>query len=108
MRTSIWVAWIRLSDGFTTRPFCFNPHPERTGFPYDAVAAHSRGGGRLRPVLMMLVMWLAAVGRCDDASPPPVVSDPQPGDFVKIRGTLSEDVDCRLLRADNGKTYSLS
>jgi hypothetical protein len=27
---------------------------------------------------------------------------------VRIRGTLDDDVDCRLLRADGGKVYSLS
>jgi hypothetical protein len=27
---------------------------------------------------------------------------------VRIRGTLGEDVDCRLLRTESGHTYSLS
>ncbi len=31
-----------------------------------------------------------------------------PGEFIKIRGTLGEDVDCRLLKCDDGRTYSLS
>jgi len=57
---------------------------------------------------MMLALWLAAVARCDDPKPPAAQPEPKPGDFVRLRGTLSDDVDCRLLRADNGKTYSLS
>lgn len=54
-------------------------------------------------------MLLMAIGaRCDEPRPPSPPSDPKPGDFVRLRGTLSEDVDCRLLRADDGRTYSLS
>ena len=56
----------------------------------------------------MLSLWLAAISRCDEPRPPEPQPDPKPGDFVKLRGTLADDVDCRLLRADNGKTYSLS
>jgi hypothetical protein len=62
----------------------------------------------MRSLLLALTLWLAAVGRCHDPSPPQAASDPKPGDFVRLRGTLSEDVDCRLLRADAGRTYSLS
>jgi len=57
---------------------------------------------------MAVALWLAAVVRCEEPNPPAPPRDPQPGEFVKIRGTLTEDVDCRLLRADGGKLYSLS
>ena len=57
---------------------------------------------------MLLALWLAAVTRCEEPQPPAPAPDPKPGDSVRIRGTLAEDVDCRLLRADTGKTYSLS
>ncbi len=56
----------------------------------------------------MAMLWLAAVSRCNEprsAVPPP---DPGPGDFVKLRGTLGEDVDCRLLRVEGSRTYSLN
>jgi hypothetical protein len=62
----------------------------------------------LRLVVIVVSLWLAAVSRCDEPKPPAPQPEPRPGDFVKLRGTLSEDVDCRLLRADNGRTYSLS
>ncbi len=62
----------------------------------------------MRLALLMVTLWLAAVARCDEPRPPADAPDPRPGDFVKLRGTLSDDVDCRLLRADNGTTYSLS
>ncbi len=58
---------------------------------------------------MMLAFLLAAVSRCEQPAPPPGPSpDPKPGDDVRLRGTLDEDVDCRVLRADTGKTYSLN
>ena len=56
----------------------------------------------------MVILWLAAVSRCDE--PRPIESGPEPrsGDFVRLRGTLGEDVDCRTLRAEGGRTYTLS
>jgi len=62
----------------------------------------------MRPVLAVFLYLLASVGRCDPPVPPPPPRDPQPGEFVQIRGRLGEDVDCRLLRAEGGKVYSLS
>jgi hypothetical protein len=59
-------------------------------------------------VLLTLMLWIASVSRCDQPAPAPPPREPRPGDFVKLRGTLSEDVDCRLLRVDGGHTYSLS
>lgn len=61
----------------------------------------------MRVSLVLLALWVAAISRCDEPRSPPA-PDPKPGDFVKIRGTLAEDVDCRTLRADSGVTYSLS
>jgi hypothetical protein len=58
---------------------------------------------------LLLALWLAAAARCDEPrGPESTEPDPKPGDAVRIRGTLTEDVDCRLLRADGGKLYSLS
>jgi len=62
----------------------------------------------MRHALIAIMLVLAAVSRCDDPRPPAPKAEPKPGDFVRIRGTLSEDVDCRLLRTDDGRAYSLS
>ena len=62
----------------------------------------------MRPALFLTLWLLASVSRCEPPPrrlPPP---DPRPGEFVRIRGALDEDVDCRLLRAEGGKVYSLS
>jgi hypothetical protein len=56
----------------------------------------------------MLILGLAAAARCDDPRPPAPKPPPRAGDFVKIRGTLAEDVDCRLLRVEDGSVYSLN
>jgi len=47
----------------------------------------------LRFHLLFLTLLLAVFSRCD--SPHPATEKPKPvvGDFVKLRGTLSEDVD---------------
>lgn len=55
-----------------------------------------------------VVMALASVSRCDAPRAPQPMPEPRPGEFVRIRGTLSEDVDCRLLRTSEGRTFSLS
>ncbi|NOT35704.1 MAG: hypothetical protein HOP12_16305 [Candidatus Eisenbacteria bacterium] len=81
----------------------------------------------IRPTAALLALVLAAVSRCSSSAPLPPPHDaggstrpsgaakssrsaslPRPGDNVKLRGVLSEDVDCRLLKAENGETYSLS
>ena len=63
----------------------------------------------MRLALLMCIFWVAVSGfRCDEPNPPAPKPDPKPGESVKLRGTLGEDVDCRLLRVDSGKTYSLS
>jgi len=57
----------------------------------------------------MGILWVALSGfRCDDPNPPAPKPDPKPGESVKLRGTLGEDVDCRTFRDDGGKVYSLS
>lgn len=57
-----------------------------------------------------ILLVLASVGRCQGpepaATPPP--HEPRAGESVHIRGRLDEDVDCRLLRAEGGRVYSLS
>ena len=58
--------------------------------------------------LLILMLVLAAFSRCDAPRPATHKKAPLIGDFVKLRGTLSEDVDCRLLKCDDGQTYSLS
>lgn len=62
----------------------------------------------MRPTLLCALYLAAAMSRCDAPAPHLPPPDPKPGDSVKIRGTLDEDVDCRLLRAEGGKVYSLS
>jgi hypothetical protein len=62
----------------------------------------------VRISLLLLALWIAAVSRCEEPVPKAPGPEPRPGDAVRIRGTLGEDVDCRVLYADNGKTYSLS
>ena len=59
------------------------------------------------PMLVLMVV-LAMFSRCDTPHPATEKKAPQVGDFVKLRGTLSEDVDCRLLKCDDGSSYSLS
>ena len=62
----------------------------------------------LRFPLLFLMALLAVFSRCD--SPHPATEKPKPvaGEFVKVHGTLSEDVDCRLLKCDDGSVYSLT
>lgn len=62
----------------------------------------------MRFALLTLMMLLAAVSRCDEPRPPLPPADPKPGDFVRVRGTLGDDVDCRLLRTESGEVYSLN
>lgn len=58
--------------------------------------------------MTLALLALAAVSRCDEAQPPVPKPPPRPGDTVKLRGVMSEDVDCRLFRAEGGAVYSLS
>lgn len=62
----------------------------------------------MRIVSLVTLALLASAGGCatTPAAPPP--PDPRPGDAVHIRGRLDADVDCRLLRTEDGKVYSLS
>jgi hypothetical protein len=62
----------------------------------------------MRALLGLSLVLLASVSRCDAPGPAQPPPEPRPGDAVQIRGRLDEDVDCRLLRADDGKVYSLS
>lgn len=62
----------------------------------------------MRTVLIVALHLLASAGRCDSPMPGPPPPEPRPGDSVEIRGRLDEDVDCRLLRAESGKVYSLT
>jgi len=69
---------------------------------------YREGLSTVRPALFALMLWIAAVSRCDEPRPPEPAPVPGPGGFVRVRGSLAEDVDCRLLRAEGGRTYSLS
>lgn len=62
----------------------------------------------MRIALAVIVYVLASVGRCDAPIPGPPPPEPKAGDEVAIRGRLAEDVDCRLLRAEGGRVYSLN
>jgi hypothetical protein len=65
-------------------------------------------GSVVSPKLLTCILWLATAPlRCDDPHPPAAKPDPKPGDPVKLRGTLGEDVDCRIFHSEAGKTYSL-
>ena len=72
----------------------------------------------MRVSWILFALWLAAISRCHEPSssspepdPSPTLTPqpgPHPGDFVRIRGMLGEDVDCRTLNAEDGATYSLN
>jgi hypothetical protein len=62
----------------------------------------------MRNTSLLVILFVASLSRCDSPAPHLPPPDPKPGDAVRIRGTLDEDVDCRLLRAEGGKVYSLS
>src|SRR5262245_15434001 len=56
-----------------------------------------------------MVIWLlASASRCDGPKSAEERPEPKSGDFVRLRGTLDEDVDCRVLHVEAGRTYSLS
>jgi hypothetical protein len=57
----------------------------------------------------MAAAFLAVGASCDEPQPTPATKTaPRAGEFVKLRGVLSEDVDCRVLRAEDGTEYSLN
>ena len=62
----------------------------------------------MRIACLVALTLLASAGRCN--APPPGLPppDPRPGDAVHVRGRLDADVDCRLLRTEDGKVYSLN
>lgn len=61
-----------------------------------------------RPLLLIVLIVAAMFSRCDEPHPPAPKPKPRPGDRVELRGTLSDDVDCRLFKLDDGTVYSLS
>ena len=62
----------------------------------------------MRPLPLFVLLLVASLTRCNEPAPRLPPPDPRPGDAVRIRGTLDDDVDCRLLRSEGGKVYSLS
>lgn len=62
----------------------------------------------MRTALLAALVLLATSSRCNAPVPGPPPPEPKPGDSVEIRGRLDDDVDCRLLRAEGGKVYSLT
>jgi len=61
----------------------------------------------MRWVTWAVVLVMAGESLCNRGSGS--ASGPtHPPDEVRLRGALDDDVDCRLLRADNGQVYSLS
>ena len=57
----------------------------------------------------IVVLMMAGESLCNRAPGPAAGGGAtRPTDEVRLRGALDEDVDCRLLRADNGQVYSLS
>ena len=61
-----------------------------------------------RFTLLVLMMVVAMFSRCDSPHPAAEKAAPRIGDYVQLRGTLSEDVDCRLFKCDDGTVYSLT
>lgn len=64
----------------------------------------------MRKAILAAVVLMGLSGGCASTpsprpAPPP---EPRPGDSVHIRGRLDADVDCRLLRTEEGRVYSLS
>ncbi len=63
----------------------------------------------MRPLLLMMLVLATAIARCSEPrSPLADKPKPQVGDEVQLRGTIGEDVDCKLLRLDDGTVYSLT
>jgi hypothetical protein len=66
-------------------------------------------GGEIMRFALVVALWLlASPSRCNAPPPGPPPTDPKPGDTVDIRGRLGQAVDCRMLRAEDGRAYSLS
>ena len=59
-------------------------------------------------VAFLLVLAIAATRCGEPRSPLEDLPEPQPGDAVHLRGTIREDVDCPLLRLEDGRVYSLT
>jgi len=64
----------------------------------------------MRKAFLVAIVLMNLTGGCASSPKPSTVppSDPRPGDAVHVRGRLDADVDCRLLRTEEGKVYSLS
>ena len=64
----------------------------------------------MRKVILAALVLANLTGGCTPSPRPSTVPppDPRPGDAIRIRGRLDADVDCRLLRTEEGKVYSLS
>jgi hypothetical protein len=62
----------------------------------------------LRLALFAALLVGVTASHCDDARSTRERGKPAIGDSVKLRGTIAEDVDCPLLRLDDGTTFSLT
>ena len=64
----------------------------------------------MRKTSLAALVLMSLAGGCGPSPRPATLQppDPRPGDSVHIRGRLDADVDCRLLRTEDGKVYSLS
>jgi hypothetical protein len=72
-------------------------------------ASESYRGGAMRWAVMAVALVLAGESMCNHIpAPSSGAGAARPPDELRLRGALDEDVDCRLLRADNGQVYSLS
>ncbi|HUK64832.1 MAG TPA: DUF5818 domain-containing protein [Dongiaceae bacterium] len=61
-----------------------------------------------RLAMLLALVLAAAASHCDDTRSTPDHPKPGIGDSVRLRGTIAEDVDCPLLRLDDGTTFSLT
>ena len=73
-----------------------------------AVAPRFYDGHMSRLAMLLALLLAVGVSHCDDARSNAERLKPAIGDSVKLRGTIAEDVDCPLLRLDDGSAYSLT
>jgi hypothetical protein len=62
----------------------------------------------LRTLLVLASLLTLALGGCSESGQTAAQPEPKPGESVRIRGILGADADCRLLRAESGRTYALA
>src|SRR5437016_1782885 len=104
-RMPIACSWSRIFHELRRRRTFFSRRSVTRRYPRRRREAEAV----MRWVGIALILMLAGESQCGHVSAPAGGTRAwRAGDDVRLRGALDEDVDCRLLRADNGQTYSLS